>query len=130
VVGATSKYGASALVVGTTVKLARALWIVPLALITAAVKRSNSKVKLPWFILFFCLAAVVNTYVPNISHLTQSFFTLGRFSLTAVLFLIGTSISPAALKEVGWRPLAQGILLWIVVALTSLYFIHTGFISL
>jgi uncharacterized integral membrane protein (TIGR00698 family) len=130
VVGAASKYGAAALVVGTTVKLARALWIVPLALITAAVKRSNSRVKLPWFILFFCLAAVVNTYVPNISHLTQSMFTLGRFSLTAVLFLIGTSISPGALKEVGWRPLVQGILLWIVVALTSLYFIRAGFISL
>ncbi len=130
VVGAASKYGAAALVVGTTVKLARALWIVPLALITAAVKRSNSRVKLPWFIFFFCLAAVVNTYVPNISHLTQAFFTLGRFSLTAVLFLIGTSISRSALKEVGWRPLAQGILLWLVVALTSLYFIRTGFISL
>jgi uncharacterized integral membrane protein (TIGR00698 family) len=130
VVGASSKYGAPALVVGTTVKLARALWIVPLALITAAVKRSTSRVKLPWFILFFCLAAVVNTYVPNISRLTQALFTLGRFSLTAVLFLIGTSISRAALKEVGWRPLAQGILLWIAVALTSIYFIRIGLISL
>jgi len=130
VVGASSKYGAPALVVGTTVKLARALWIVPLALITAVVKRSSSRIKLPWFILFFCLAAVVNTYVPNIAWLTQALFTLGRFSLTAVLFLIGTSISQAALKEVGWRPLAQGILLWIVVALTSLYFIRIGFISL
>src|SRR5580704_7683314 len=130
VVGAASKYGAAALTVGTTVKLARALWIVPLALITAAVKRSSSRVKLPWFILFFCLAAVVNTYVPNISRLTQALFTLGRFSLTAVLFLIGTSISRAALKEVGWRPLAQGILLWMVVALASLYFIRIGFISL
>jgi uncharacterized integral membrane protein (TIGR00698 family) len=130
VVGATSKYSAAALVVGTTVKLARALWIVPLALITAAVKRSNSRVKLPWFILFFCLAAVVNTYVPNISRLTQTLFTLGRFSLTAVLFLIGTSISRSALKEVGWRPLAQGILLWMAVALTSLYFVRIGFISL
>jgi uncharacterized integral membrane protein (TIGR00698 family) len=130
VVGAASKYGAAALVVGTTVKLARALWIVPLALITAAVKRSKSRVKLPWFILFFCLAAVVNTYVPNISELTHSMFTLGRYSLTAVLFLIGTSISPAALKEVGWRPLAQGILLWIVVGLTSLYLIRTGLIAL
>jgi uncharacterized membrane protein YadS len=57
-------------------------------------------------------------------------FTLGRFSLTAVLFLIGTSISPRALREVGWRPLAQGILLWIAVAVTSLYFIHIGFIVL
>jgi uncharacterized integral membrane protein (TIGR00698 family) len=130
VVGAASKYGASALVVGTTVKLARALWIVPLALVTAAVKRSNSRVKLPWFILFFCLAAVVNTYVATASHFTKLFFTLGRFGLTATLFLIGTSISRTALKEVGWRPLAQGILLWLVVALTTLYFIRTGFISL
>jgi uncharacterized integral membrane protein (TIGR00698 family) len=130
VVGASSKYGAAALVIGTTVKLARALWIVPLALITATVKRSNKRVKLPYFILLFCLAAVVNTYVDNFSRYTQALFTLGRFSLTAVLFLIGTSISPAALKEVGWRPLAQGILLWLAVAVTSLYFIHIGFIVL
>jgi uncharacterized integral membrane protein (TIGR00698 family) len=130
VVGAASKYGADALIVGTTVKLARALWIVPLALITAAVKRSNSKVKLPWFILFFCLAAVINTYVPQSAYLSKIFFTLGRYGLTATLFLIGTSISRSALKEVGWRPLAQGIALWIVVALTSLYFIRVGIISL
>jgi uncharacterized integral membrane protein (TIGR00698 family) len=130
VVGASSKYGAPALVVGTTVKLARALWIVPLALATAAVKRSDKRVTLPWFILLFCLAAVVNTCVPNISHLTRSLFTLGRFSLTAVLFLMGTSISPAAINEVGWRPLAQGILLWGTVALVSLYFIRIGFIVL
>jgi uncharacterized integral membrane protein (TIGR00698 family) len=130
VVGASSKYGAAALIVGTTVKLARALWIVPLALITAAVKRSKSKVKLPWFILFFCLAAVINTYVPQWSYFSKIFFTLGRYGLTATLFLIGTSISRAALKEVGWRPLAQGIALWILVALTSLYFIRVGLISL
>jgi uncharacterized integral membrane protein (TIGR00698 family) len=130
VVGAASKYGAEALIVGTTVKLARALWIVPLALVTAAVKRSNSKVKLPWFILLFCLAAVISTYLPQFAHLSKILFTLGRYGLTATLFLIGSSISRAALKQVGWRPLAQGIALWILVALTSLYFIHTGFISL
>jgi len=130
VVGAASKYGAEALIVGTTVKLARALWIVPLALVTAAVKRSNSKVKLPWFILLFCLAAVISTYLPQFAQLSKIFFTLGRYGLTATLFLIGTSISRAALKQVGWRPLAQGIALWILVALTSLYFIHTGLISL
>lgn len=130
VVGASSKYGAAALIVGTTVKLARALWIVPLALITAATKRSKSKVKLPWFILFFCLAAVINTYVPQWGYFSKIFFTLGRYGLTATLFLIGTSISRAALKEVGWRPLAQGIALWILVALTSLYFIRVGLISL
>jgi uncharacterized integral membrane protein (TIGR00698 family) len=130
VVGATSKYGAEALIVGTTVKLARALWIVPLALGTAAVKRSKSKVKLPWFILLFCLAAIINTYVASASHFSSTFFTLGRYGLTATLFLIGSSISRASLKKVGWRPLAQGIALWIIVAVTSLYFIHIGWISL
>ena len=130
VVGASSKYGAQALIVGTTVKLARALWIVPLALGTAAVKRSKSKVKLPWFILLFCLAAVINTYIAQASVFSTTFFTLGRYGLTATLFLIGSSISRASLKKVGWRPLAQGIALWIIVAVTSLYFIHIGWISL
>jgi uncharacterized integral membrane protein (TIGR00698 family) len=130
VVGAASKYGSQALIVGTTVKLARALWIVPLALGTAAVKRSKSKVKLPWFILLFCLAAVVNTYIASASVFSTTFFTLGRYGLTATLFLIGSSISRASLKKVGWRPLAQGIALWIIVAVTSLYFIHIGWISL
>jgi uncharacterized integral membrane protein (TIGR00698 family) len=130
VVGAASKYGSQALIVGTTVKLARALWIVPLALGTAAVKRSKSKVKLPWFILLFCLAAVINTYIASASHFSTTFFTLGRYGLTATLFLIGSSISRSSLKEVGWRPLAQGIALWIIVAVTSLYFIHIGWISL
>jgi uncharacterized integral membrane protein (TIGR00698 family) len=130
VVGASSKYGAAALMVGTTVKLARALWIVPLALVTAAVRRSKSKVKLPWFILFFCFAAVLNTYVPQGSYFWKILFTLGRYGLTATLFLIGTSISRAALKQVGWRPLAQGITLWILVALTSLYFIRMGLVAL
>jgi uncharacterized integral membrane protein (TIGR00698 family) len=130
VVGASSKYGAQALIVGTTVKLARALWIVPLALGTAAVKRSKSRVKLPWFILLFCLAAVVNTYVASAALFSTTFFTLGRYGLTATLFLIGSSISPSSLKKVGWRPLAQGIALWIIVAVTSLYFVHIGWISL
>jgi uncharacterized integral membrane protein (TIGR00698 family) len=130
VVGASSKYGPATLVVGTTVKLARALWIVPLALVTAAVKRSSSRVKLPWFILFFCLAAVINTYVQAAHSFSQLLFTLGRYGLTATLFLIGTSISLRAIREVGWRPLAQGIVLWAIVALTSLYFIRIGWITL
>jgi uncharacterized integral membrane protein (TIGR00698 family) len=130
VVGASSKYGEQALIVGTTVKLARALWIVPLGLGTAAVKRSKSKVKLPWFILLFCLAAVINTYVASASRFSTTFFTLGRYGLTATLFLIGSSISRGSVKKVGWRPLAQGIALWVIVAVTSLYFIHIGWISL
>jgi uncharacterized integral membrane protein (TIGR00698 family) len=130
VVGAATRYGTEALVIATTVKLARALWIVPLAFFTAAIKRGKSKVTIPWFILFFFLAAVINTFGPQDAGLSQKFFTLGKLGLTATLFLIGTSISRNTLKEVGWRPLAQGILLWLLVGSLSLYFIHTGWISL
>ena len=124
VVGAAAKYGREALVVGTTVKLARALWIVPLALVTAAVKRSKTRVPLPWFILFFCLAALVNTYVPAFAKFDRWAFSAGRLGLTATLFLIGTGISVATMKSVGWRPLLQGVVLWIVVASVTLYLIR------
>jgi len=142
VVGAAAKYGPQALVIGTTVKLARALWIVPLAFGTAAIMRRKTKshvdsetsaksnIQFPWFILFFCLAAVLNTYFPAVSPLSHSLFALGRLGLTATLFLIGTGISRTTLKEVGWRPLMQGVLLWAMVGITSLYFIRIGWIAL
>ena len=130
VVGAAARYGATALVLGTTVKLARALWIVPLALSVAAVKRNSTRVQLPWFIVLFCAAAVVNTYVPAVSVGSKMLFTIGRLGLTATLFLIGTGICRATLREVGWRPLLHGLLLWVLVAVTSLYFIRAGLISL
>jgi uncharacterized integral membrane protein (TIGR00698 family) len=140
VVGAATKYGPQALVIGTTVKLARALWIVPLALATAAIKRSRSqkvprsgdsgsRMQFPWFIALFVLAALLNTSLPVLAPLDKSLFTLGRLGLNATLFLIGSGISRATLKEVGWRPLLLGVVLWLVVGLTSLYFIRTGFIA-
>ena len=129
VVGAAAKYGKEALVVGTTVKLARALWIVPLALVTSAVKRSKTRVPLPWFILFFCVGAVINTYAPAVSHFNRWAFSAGRLGLTATLFLIGTGISVTTLKSVGWRPLLQGVLLWIVIASVTLGLIRIGYIS-
>ena len=129
VVGAASKYGAQALVIGTTVKLARALWIVPLALATAAIKHHRSRISFPWFILLFILAAVFNTYVGLATHVSPQLFTIGRLGLTATLFLIGSGISRATVKEVGWRPMLQGVLLWVAVGLTSLYCIHMGLIS-
>jgi uncharacterized integral membrane protein (TIGR00698 family) len=130
VVGAASRYGNEALAVATTVKLARALWIVPLALATAAVRHSRTKIQVPWFIFLFCLAAMINTYGPQEPRLSQMFFQLGRLGLTVTLYLIGTGISRATLEEVGWRPLAQGVFLWILVGVTSLYFIRTGWIAL
>jgi len=116
-------------VVGTTVKLARALWIVPLALGIAGIKHSKAGVKLPWFIVFFCLAAVANTYVAGIAGVSGALYAAGRLGLTATLFLIGTGISRETVKQVGWRPMLQGVLLWIIVAATSLYFIRVGVIS-
>jgi uncharacterized integral membrane protein (TIGR00698 family) len=130
VVGAAARYGHQALLVGTTVKLARALWIVPVSLAVAGVKRSKTRFHFPWFILLFCLAAVVNTYLSFVSSACAALFEFGRLGLTATLFLIGSGISRATIAKVGWRPLAQGIALWILVALTSLYFIRTGWIAL
>jgi uncharacterized integral membrane protein (TIGR00698 family) len=129
VVGAATHYGAVALVIATTVKLARALWIVPLALGTAAMRKTRSRVQIPWFIFFFCLAAVVNTYVSGIAGVTHSLSQLGKLGLTATLFLIGTGISRAALREVGWRPLLQGVLLWLLVGAGSLVLIRAGLIG-
>jgi uncharacterized integral membrane protein (TIGR00698 family) len=130
VVGAASKYGAESLIIGTTVKLARALWIVPLALVTAAIKRSKSKIHFPWFILFFCFAAVLNTYLPALSHLFHWFFQAGRLGLTATLFLIGAGISRETLRQVGWRPMALGVALWLIVGTLSLYGILSKWIAL
>jgi uncharacterized integral membrane protein (TIGR00698 family) len=130
VVGATAKYGVVALTVGTTVKLARALWIVPLSVGTAMANKSKARIQWPWFILFFCLAAVSNTYV----HIFQSAYPvlkhLGGIGLTVTLFLIGTGLSMKTLREVGVRPFLQGILLWILVAVGSLTLIRGGWIHL
>jgi uncharacterized integral membrane protein (TIGR00698 family) len=117
VVGATAKYGPIALAVGTVVKLARALWIVPLSIATAAVKRSKARIQWPWFILFFCLAAVLATYVPRFSSVFAFLSRLGKIGLTVTLFVIGTGLSKETLRQVGVRPLLQGILLWAVVAI-------------
>jgi uncharacterized integral membrane protein (TIGR00698 family) len=130
VVGAASRYGPVALVIGTTVKLTRALWIVPVAIGAAVLKRSKTRIQWPWFILFFCLAAVANTYLPAFTNLWHVLSSLGKLGLTATLYLIGTGISRATLREVGWPPLLQGIILWILVGVTSLWLIFAGWISI
>jgi len=130
VVGATAKYGAVALAVGTTVKLARALWIVPMSIATAVVKKSRTRIQWPWFILFFCLAAVANSYLPIFQSIYPKLQHLGVIGLTTTLFLIGTGLSKKTLQTVGIRPMLQGVLLWIIVAITSLALIQTGWIRL
>ena len=130
VVGAAAKYGSAALQVGTTVKLARALWIVPLALGTAVIRHAKARIQWPWFIAFFCLAAVCNTYLPAGAPLYAFLSKVAKIGLTVTLYLIGTGLSIATLKRVGHRPLIQGVLLWLVVALGSLWLIYLGWIAL
>lgn len=130
VVGATAKYGSQALMVGTTIKLARALWIVPVALGVAVLRKSKTSIKWPWFILLFCLAAVARSYVPTFAPVCSQLSRLGIIGLTVTLYLIGTGISRATLKQVGVRPLLQGVLLWAIVGISSLVLIRLGLISL
>lgn len=130
VVGAAAKYGAVALAVGTTVKLARALWIVPVSVATATGRKHSTQIQWPWFILFFCLAAVANSFLPMLHPVFAKLSHLGVLGLTVTLFLIGTGISRQTLREVGVRPMVQGVLLWIVVGVGSLWLIHSGFIHL
>ncbi len=134
VVGAASKYdqmkkalspeGLNALQIATTVKLARALWIIPVALLTAAFfKEGKQKIKIPYFIGFFILAMLINTYVPAIHEIAPLLVKIAKAGLVLTLFLIGASLSIKTIRSVGARPLVLGVLLWIVIAGSSLAFI-------
>jgi len=140
VVGAAAKYGPQALAIGTTVKLARALWIVPISLITATymsrvanrdgTSQHQAKVKVPWFIFLFVGASVLSTYLPRFMGTYLDLNRLGKAGLTATLFLIGTSLSKKTLQAVGIKPFLQGGFLWIIVGTASLVAIYMGLISI
>jgi uncharacterized integral membrane protein (TIGR00698 family) len=122
VVGAANKYGAEALQVATTVKLARALWIVPVALITAFVfKNKTSKLKIPYFIGLFILAMICNTYFSSVAIVAPHLVSIAKTGLTVTLFLIGAGLNRSVLKSVGLLPLLQGVLLWVSIAIGTLW---------
>lgn len=121
VVGAAGKYGPEALAVATTVKLARALWIIPVALLTALFfKTGKQKIKIPWFIGAFVLAMLLNTYLP-IPAVSHAIVQASKTGLTLTLFLIGSGLSLQVLKNVGLRPLVQGVVLWLFIAAVALW---------
>lgn len=121
VVGASSVYGSKALAIATTVKLTRALWIIPVTLVSAFLFKSDvKKVTIPWFILFFFIAMLVNSYFTFIHPVSSFIFILSRQGLVVTLFLIGTNISRETLKNVGIKPFLLGILLWIIVSIVTL----------
>lgn len=122
VVGAAKVYGQEALEVATTVKLTRALWIIPLALGTALVYKDNSKkIKIPYFIGYFIIAMAINTYVPAIHPVSPFIVQAAKAGLTLTLFLIGAGLSKKTIRSVGVRPFIQGIILWLVISSTALW---------
>lgn len=126
VVGAASHYGAQALQVATTVKLARALWIIPVAFITTiAFKTGANKIKIPYFIGLFILAMIVNSYVPFIKPIVPYLTSIAKVGLTLTLFLIGSGLSIKKLKSVGIVPLFQGVMLWVLISGISLWAVYT-----
>lgn len=121
VVGAGEIYGEEALQVGTLIKLTRALWIIPLALVTMLIFRDKTaKISIPWFIFIFVLAMVVNTYVPLPDWFVSTMVWVAKRGMVVTLFLIGASLSLASIKQVGVRPLLQAVILWVVISITSL----------
>ena len=127
VVGAAARYGSVALAVATTVKLTRALWIVPVTLAVAALNKHKARVQVPWFILFFLLASVARSYSPQSFMATYAVvLTAAKIGLAVTLFLIGSGMSRKAIAEVGPRPLIQGIVLWAIVAAGSMWLVRSG----
>ena len=129
VVGAGQAYGEEALKVATTIKLTRALWIIPLALATTLIfKNKGQKISIPWFIFFFIAAMIFNTYILSTTEtgiaIGNAINGFARKSLTITLFFIGASLSPDVLKKVGVKPLVQGIALWAVISLSTLAYIY------
>lgn len=121
VVGAAYVYGDEALRIATTVKLARALWIIPLALVSLYLFKGKGKsIKIPWFIFLFIVAILLNTYLPIPELLTSGITTSAKSLLVLTLFLIGAGLSVEKIKSAGWKPMILGLSLWVAISVVSL----------
>lgn len=124
VVGAASKYGDESLKIATTVKLARALWIIPVSLITMFIfKSKDSKIKVPWFIGYFMAAIILNTYCPFFDHFSTFITVAAKSGLNLTLFLIGSTLSVQTLRSIGLKPLVTAVILWVTISVGSLLYI-------
>ncbi|MCL4154215.1 UNVERIFIED_CONTAM: hypothetical protein GTU68_059595, partial [Idotea baltica] len=126
VVGATSGYGQTALDIGVTVKLTRALWIIPFILLFSALEGSEKKIKIPLFILGFILASSLRSLLPQFESCFNLIASASKQLLVVTLFLIGSGLSRAVLKQVGAQPLIQGLLLWLTLSVATLVAVLSG----
>ncbi|MBW4541768.1 MAG: putative sulfate exporter family transporter [Myxacorys chilensis ATA2-1-KO14] len=126
VVGAASHFGLGALETATAVKLSRSLWIIPISLIAIGMLRQpltsdqRHSIQIPWFIGLFLLASMLRTFVPTLAALVPTITHFSTIGLTLTIFLIGTGLSKQALRAVGWKPMIQGVLLWVFISASSL----------
>lgn len=122
VVGAGAAYGDEALKVATTIKLTRALWIIPLAFVSAFIfKTKGRKASIPYFIIWFVVAMLINTYFALPQIITTNIVFIAKKLLTVTLFLIGCGLSVSALKAVGVKPLLLGVILWVIISVVTLF---------
>lgn len=129
VVGASMQYGKEALQYATTVKLARALWIIPISLILAFSIRSKSKIKIPWFIFGFILTAALATWFPILKTPSMWLSQISKKFLILTLFFIGINLNFNSLKKIGFGPLLFGFILWIIVGSSSLWAIKLQWLN-
>lgn len=121
VVGAAAKYGSEALEIATTIKLGRALWIIPLSILTVILtKKSGNKINIPYFILLFIVAMLINTFFPQFTDVYGIIVLLAKKALVVSLFLIGAGLSVATIQSVGVKTFLQGVILWVVISIASL----------
>ena len=124
VVGAAKNYGDTALKIATTVKLSRALWIIPMSVLTMIFfKTKGAKIRIPWFIGYFMIAILLHTYFPVLDGFSKTATAVAKSGLNLTLFLIGSTISVQTLKTISWRPLALALILWAFISIGSLILI-------
>ena len=133
VVGAASAFSPESLPVATTIKLSRAIWIIPIVAAfawraavqarAAGESAANSKINVPWFIVFFLVAAALRTLYgdqnPSALRIFEFLSDAARQILCLVLFLIGASVNREAIRQAGWAPFAQAVTLWVSVSVVT-----------
>lgn len=123
VVAASSLYGEKALTIATTLKLTRALWIIPLALTLSGLNKTKNKVKYPWFILFFLTLSVIFTFIPEIHFLISNLKIISKIGFSLSLFLIGLNLSKSQLKAVEIKTILFGTSLWLLTLICSFIYV-------
>jgi uncharacterized integral membrane protein (TIGR00698 family) len=126
VTAAASVYGVEALNTATTIKLTRALWIIPVTLAFGLWKSGKAgKIKVPWFIAGFIMTSLLFTHLPFLHEFSLAFASLAKIGFTTTLFLLGITFDFETMKSVSFRPFIFGIILWMFVLIMALVIVKS-----